>query len=79
MAKAKAKAGAPQDDDLINVRNEELVIKLKKSTSKSKSLAWSYFGNLYFKKSDRIVESTKSKWVCNVCLIEALESRLFYE
>lgn len=80
MSKAKTGSGAgggDGPDDLNNVRNVDLQLKLTKSSSKS--VAWSYFGSLYFKEGDKIVESRKYKWICNVCFKEATEWRLFIE
>lgn len=72
MAKAKSKS---VDDDLVGVKISELMIKLTKSSSKS--IAWSYFGNLHFCVDGRVVESQRDKWFCNVCLSETDGSVLF--
>lgn len=74
---AKRKTRENNSDDLKNVINEALIIKLVKSSSKS--LAWSYFGSLFYKEEDRLVESMKFKWICNVCFREAPDNRLFKE
>lgn len=79
MEKSKTRAGSSDLDDLEGVKNEEVVVKLTKSSAKAKSLAWSYFGMLYFKKTDKPVESKKYKWMCNVCFKESVQSRLFNE
>lgn len=80
MAKPKTRAGSNDAlDDLENIKNRDVVVKLTKSSTKAKSLAWSYFGSLYFKEIDKPVESKKNKWMCNVCFKESDQSRLFNE
>lgn len=77
---SKSKTRSGEDitaNDLDNIKISDLQLKLTKSGSKS--LAWSYFGVLYFKETNQIVESKKYKWMCNICFIEAEQSRLFNE
>ena len=80
MAKPKTRAGSNDGlDDLKSIKNCDLIVKLTKSSTKAKSLAWSYFGSLYFKGIEKPVESKKNKWICNVCFKESDQSRLFNE
>lgn len=80
MSKPKARSRSNDTpDDLDGIKCGDLIVKLTKSNTKAKSLAWSYFGNLYFKETDKLVESKKSKWMCNVCFKESDQSRLFNE
>ena len=69
--------GDSSPDDLNNIENGALIIKLTKSSSKSP--AWLYFGALHFKEGNKIVDSKKFKWVCNVCFKEAAETHLFHK
>ncbi|KAJ6639130.1 putative AC transposase, partial [Pseudolycoriella hygida] len=80
MAKPKTLAGSNNGpDDLESIKNCDLVVKLTKSSTKAKSLAWSYFGSLHFKETDKPVGSKKNKYMCNVCFKESDQFRLFNE
>ncbi|KAJ6647754.1 hypothetical protein Bhyg_02977 [Pseudolycoriella hygida] len=67
MAKPKTRVGSNNGpDDLESIKNCDLVVKLTKSSTKAKSLAWSYFGSLHFKETDKPVGSKKNKYMCNL-------------
>lgn len=56
----------------------DFFIKLTRLES-HKSLAWTYFGNLFYKANDKIVDSSKLIWFCNVCFQEKVDSPLEFK
>lgn len=58
------------NDDLDNVKIKDLFVNLTKLSPKS-SLAWNYFGFLYF--------SVQKRLYCKVCFERFSESHLFKE
>lgn len=67
------------NDDLDNVKIKDLFVNLTKLSPKS-SLAWNYFGFLYFKSPCmKIVAIVQKRLYCKVCFERFSESHLFKE